>query len=906
MPSPPDDSTDAGDEHADAPARLNAALEGRYRVVRELGQGGMATVYLAEDLKHDRKVALKVLRPELAAVVGSERFLAEIKVTAGLQHPNILALHDSGEADTLLFYVMPYVEGESLGDRLERERQLPVDEAVKIATAVANALDFAHGRGVVHRDIKPDNILFQSGEPVVGDFGIALAMSAGGGERLTETGLSVGTPYYMSPEQAMGEHVGRQSDVYSLGCVLYEMLVGDPPYTGGTAQAVLGQIISGKPVRTTEKRSAVPPNVDAAIRKALEKVPADRFAGAKDFARALADTGFRHGAPDESEREAGPRATLWKRLAFTFGAMAAVLAGIQGWTALRPAPDAPEPIQVHLDLTPRLDWTLGTPGQITFSDDGDFLVYAGDDAERDGLWLRRLRSLESTFINGTERGISPAISPDGSQIAFVVLEDAEVRIVPLAGGTARTLTDGAICCLDWGEDGFVYFTSSQFSIMRVPASGGTPEAVGENSGRFEFAPSLSSDGEVLLYGSAFRLEGAEMELRARRLATGEWETVMPFVALGRLLDSGQLVGVDGQSRLFVASFDPESLAAGPSITIAEDVLQSPAAQFAIGPSGSAVYGIGASTTRQFRPVWVDRSGAVEVVDPDWIVSPGSAVANPGFSLSPDGSRVAMGVSDGQGMDIYVKQLPAGPFSRLTSDPGAEFRPRWTRDGARVTYIWGDGTGIDASRFLARRADGIGEPGILATSSRGVLEGTLSPDGWRVLRLGNAMLGGDVDIGLFAPGEDTVSVAIASEFLETGIALSPDGRWLAHVSDETGRAEVYVRSFPDPTLFKEQVSTAGGVQPVWGRSGRELYFVNEDREMVAVEVTPGDALQVGDRTPLFTIPDDVLLLENDFYAMYDVDVDEQRFMMLQAIEGAEAGRLVLMLHWLDELKGQLGR
>jgi eukaryotic-like serine/threonine-protein kinase len=281
--------------------RLNAALEGRYTVERELGEGGMATVYLARDLKHNRKVALKVLKPELAAVVGAERFLAEIETTANLQHPHVLPLFDSGEADRFLFYVMPYIEGETLADRIAREKQLPVDEALGIATSVASALQHAHDRGVIHRDIKPGNILLQDGQPVVADFGIALAVGAAGGSRLTETGLSVGTPYYMSPEQATGDQaVGPASDTYALACVLYEMLTGEPPYPGNTAQAVLGKIIQGVPVSATAVRKSIPPNVDAAIRKALEKLPADRFTGAQAFAKALGDPSFRHG--DEPRR----------------------------------------------------------------------------------------------------------------------------------------------------------------------------------------------------------------------------------------------------------------------------------------------------------------------------------------------------------------------------------------------------------------------------------------------------------------------------------------------------------------------------------------------------------------------------------------------------------------------------
>ena len=229
--------------------RLNAALTGRYRIERELGQGGMATVYLAEDVKHDRRVALKVLKPELAAVIGAERFLVEIKTTANLQHPHILALYDSGQVDGTVFYVMPYIDGESLRDRLAREKQLPVGDAVRIATEIASALDYAHRHGVIHRDIKPENILLHDGRAVVADFGIALAMSrTTGSTRLTETGMSLGTPHYMSPEQALGEKtVDARTDVYALGAVLYEMLVGEPPFTGPNSGAIMARMMTEIP-----------------------------------------------------------------------------------------------------------------------------------------------------------------------------------------------------------------------------------------------------------------------------------------------------------------------------------------------------------------------------------------------------------------------------------------------------------------------------------------------------------------------------------------------------------------------------------------------------------------------------------------------------------------------------------
>jgi serine/threonine protein kinase/tetratricopeptide (TPR) repeat protein len=269
----------------DTTARLTAALADRYTIDRELGAGGMATVYLAEDLKHDRKVAIKVLRPELAAVLGAERFLQEIKVTANLQHPHILPLFDSGEADSFLYYVMPYVKGESLRALLDRKKQLPIDRALEITKVVASALGHAHRQGVVHRDIKPENILLaDDGQPLVADFGIALAVNAAGGTRLTETGMSLGTPEYMSPEQATGDRqLEPASDIYSLGAVLYEMLVGDPPHMGNTAQAIIARIMIEKPTGIRTVRDTVPQHVEQAVMKALAKVPADRWQNADEL-----------------------------------------------------------------------------------------------------------------------------------------------------------------------------------------------------------------------------------------------------------------------------------------------------------------------------------------------------------------------------------------------------------------------------------------------------------------------------------------------------------------------------------------------------------------------------------------------------------------------------------------------
>src|SRR3981081_3827422 len=286
---------------------LRAALADRYTIEREIGAGGMATVYLARDIRHRRQVALELLDPELVAVIGGERFLAEIEVTANLQHPHLLPLFDSGEADGLLYYVMPYIDGESLRAKLTREKQLPVDEAVHIATAVASALDYAHRHGVIHRDLKPENILLHDGQPVVADFGIALAVSRAADHRITQTGISLGTPQHMSPEQATGDGtVDGRSDIYSLGVITYEMLTGEPPHTGKTTQATIAKVVMDRPRSMRLSRDTIPPHVEAAVSRALAQHPPDRFHTAREFGAALQGKGiattYETSAPDAVSR----------------------------------------------------------------------------------------------------------------------------------------------------------------------------------------------------------------------------------------------------------------------------------------------------------------------------------------------------------------------------------------------------------------------------------------------------------------------------------------------------------------------------------------------------------------------------------------------------------------------------
>ena len=462
--------------------RLQSALSDRYRLDREVGAGGMATVYLAEDVRHDRRVALKVLRPELAAVIGAERFLAEIKLTANLQHPHILPLFDSGEADGYLFYVMPFVEGETLRDRMNREKQLPVADALRITTEVASALDYAHRHGVVHRDIKPENILLHDGQALVADFGIALAASKASGARMTETGMSLGTPHYMSPEQAMGEReITARSDVYALGAVLYEMLTGDPPFTGSTAQAVVARVVTESPR----------PLVTAAAYD-----PAARGGGGADGAGEAAGRpvrqrgGIRRGACRTrryrstvvtAATAAAAGAGAHGRTGAMVYALAAALvlataAALWGWFRPRPVPPLTQ-FSLGLRTNQTLQAPLATGGaRIALSHDGRSLVYSGPAEGGNRLWVRRFDQLDASPIAGHRGGRNAVLLSRRRAGRLREGRNGDPDRLPRRRSnitlSEKVNTTGG----DWASDGYIYFEVDS-GIARMRASGGDIEPV---------------------------------------------------------------------------------------------------------------------------------------------------------------------------------------------------------------------------------------------------------------------------------------------------------------------------------------------------------------------------------------------------------------------------------------------
>jgi serine/threonine-protein kinase len=873
---------------------LKAALADRYVIEQEIGAGGMATVYLAHDVKHDRKVALKVLRPELAAVIGAERFLNEIKVTANLQHPHILPLHDSGEADTFLYYVMPFVEGDTLRDKLEREKQLGVDDAIGIARGVAAALDYAHRKGVIHRDIKPENVLIHDGQPLVADFGIALAVSAAGGSRLTETGLSVGTPQYMSPEQAMGDReLDARSDVYSLGAMLYEMLTGDPPYQGSTAQAIVAKVITEKAPSATATRDTVPPHVDAAIQKSLAKLPADRFPSAAQFAETLTDTSFT--LPREAATAAlvaEPASRRWNPLSVGLAALAALLLVSTAWGWLR---SMPPPVSRHRIVL----WDFETqPGAIRYgtaiAPDGS-IVLVDSVAGGTQLVLKERDRLEPIPLAGTEDAGAPFFSPDGAWIGFFT--DGKLRKVPRGGGGSVTLADTANTITPngaWLDDGTILFIDRSFNLRQVNEAGGETEVVVSAAeilrGVVDVSPLPGGKGAFFtacnpgcglsnVYVFDARADTARMLFEQ---AWGIWYA-----------PTGHAVYMLRDGGAFAAPFDIEALELSGSAVPVLEGARFPDLVFST--TGTLIYAAGGGfMTNREELVWVDRNGTAEIIDPGWIAD------FEYLDLSPDGTRLAVAIEDSeeQRRQLWVKELDRGPLSKLTFEGSVNYRAAWTPDGRSIAFV---SNRTDKDAPWIRRADGSGSAELLLDIDEDIWEVAWSPDGrWLVYRTAGHE---GAEIYGFRPGVDTVPVRlVSSEFNDIGPALSPDGRWLAYASDESGQFEVYVRPFPDTRDAKWQVSDDGGQEPLWAHSGRELFY-RSGSELVAAEIIVEPMFSIGERRTLFS----TFGYETDpSHRTYDVSTDDERFVMIRYPRDETSGKLVLVENWFEELKERVSQ
>jgi serine/threonine-protein kinase len=863
--------------------RLAAALAGRYRVARELGAGGMATVYLAHDERHERDVAIKVLHPDLGAALGAERFLAEIKVTAKLQHPHILPLLDSGAADGLLYYVMPYVAGETLRTRMARERQLPVADAVRLAREVASAMDYAHRQGVIHRDIKPENILLQDGNALVADFGIALAVQTAGGQRMTQTGLSLGTPQYMAPEQATGERqIDARADVYALGAVTYEMLAGEPPFTGPTVQAIVARLLAESPRPITDQRRAVPPQVEAAVFRALEKLPADRFATAAEFAEALrAGTGAMAAAP--------PRAAMgpgggWRRAA-ALAFAAAVVAGGIGWQVGRGTAGAGDDGALSTEFALRIGAFDRT--EIAISANGRRIAQSVNDSMgRRQIAIRDLGSAHVRVVPGSDGAMSPAFSPDGDTLVYVSA-DLSLRRIPVAGGTSQPLAAGASPAqLRWERDGFVYYSRNGGGLWRVRAAGGTAEELTRPDPRrrewTQWWPQLLPDGKhLLLYTYAFPPDSSRVELLT--LATRERRTVLGNAFHPRFVAPGRLLFLRDSSLMSV-DFDPESGAIrGEPTAVLGDVAWEQSDGFAgydVAEDGTLVYLRASESKVPTQLRWVDRGGRE-----------GEALTEPGQwsdpRLSPDGRSIAM-ARLGLVRQIWTMDLQRRVLSQLTRGTSSSFAPLWTPDSRALIHV-----GETPVYDLLRTDVTTGRSDTVRLSARDKHPYSITPDGRRLAFTESGLTD---EVFLLDLREGTTVPLKSGTGGEWTPAFSPDGRWLAYGGFVDGGIQVFVTAL-DGSGRRLQLSAEGGDQPRWTRGGREVVFRRGDA-VFAAAFDP-EAGRAGPPAFLFRSPDG-RRVNNGRGLNYDVTPDGSRFLMIVALRRPEALPVVVVTHWTRTL------
>ena len=813
--------------------RLAAALSDRYAIERELGAGGMATVYLAHDLKHDRRVAVKVLRPELAAVIGAERFLAEIKTTANLQHPHILPLFDSGTVEGTVFYVMPFVDGESLRDRLTREKQLPVDDALRIAREVADALQYAHEHGVIHRDIKPENILLQGGHALVADFGIALAASKVGGARMTETGMSLGTPHYMSPEQAMGEReLDARTDIYALGCVTYEMLAGEPPFTGPTAQAIVAKVVTEPAPSAQHKRATVPDSVDDAIRTALQKTPADRFRSAREFAAALVAVVPRLDRPAKR----GTQPPSWRAFAITGAALVLMAAGAF-LLVLKLVRGNPVPIASFGSAT-KITYDPGIETQPAISPDGRAVAYAAGPAGAWRIYIRQVsggRTIPLTNDSTTLQS-EPSWSADGSRIMFIAHNG--VFSAPAAGGDPRpevpAPATGSLTSAAWSPDGksvaylvgdSLWLWADQHRARLIAATrdlalcrwspNGAMIACASGNPLYTFANPQTFGNLSVSRIVVLRVRDGHPTIVSDTPSLNQspiWSPDSRWIYFisdrDRVRDIYAVrVGSDGQARS-----EPVRLTTGLGAQV-----------ISLSGDGSRLAYAAYRTTGNIWTLPVPASPPVTTEAATQLT--GGDQVTESLVASRDGHWLLYDSDLSGRSQAYRIALPGGSPERLTTDEFNDFAPDLSPDGREIVFhSWRSGS----RDIYVMPLDG-GAVQQATSGPRQEMIASWSPDGRALAYCElSATVGG---IWVARRNVDR-SWGTPVQRADSGLAprWSPDGRWLTFASSFYGGSISVLPADSGPARIIYDPTSNGGpsaVWPSWSGDGREIYFKHFD-------------------------------------------------------------------------------
>jgi serine/threonine-protein kinase len=879
-----------------------------YRIIEKIGSGGMGVVYLAHDTKLDRDVAIKVL-PEAFADDKERlaRFEREARLLASLNHPNIATLFDLQESDGLHFLVLEFVPGETLAERIAKG-PIPVDEALPFFKQIAEALEAAHGKGIIHRDLKPANIkLTPEGQVKVLDFGLAKAFGdetpqsdlseSPTATRPTQAGVILGTAPYMSPEQARGKSVDNRTDIWAFGCVLYEALTSRKPFDGETVTDIFAAIINKEPDLELLPET-LPRKIGELLRRCLRKDTSRRLQHIGDARVEIEDAMGEPSASSSSDAALVPRPKARVASPVVSALVAALVSGVAVWSLIRSGPEPPQPVKRMTINLPSTDpmvrgGTLSAP-EFALSPNGNHLVYVGIQNGIQQLYLRPLDRLEFSPIAGTEGASVPFFSLDGDWIGFFA--DGDLKKVSLAGGLPVTLCSvyGLPMGVSWSTRGAIYFASLRVSgLQRVSDSGGEPEVITtvdptQSDMVRHFRPEVLPGGEALLFEAVLRENQRSIALLL--LETGEQRVLIEEGQQPRYTSSGHILYVH-RGSLIAIPFDLEQLElVGSPVPVLEGV-QHGGLQSCFSNDGSLAYVLGetvASPESSF--VWVDRQGMEETITE-------TLVAFQPPRISPDGKRLVFGMDTaGTGPNIWTLDLARPTSTRL----GKGVRPIWSTDGEQVFF---------ASEHVSGRrdifsipADGSGEAQQLTTGAY-CLPAAVSSDG-KILISVHWSEGSGLDIGTMRLDKERESeLILQTAFDEHSAVLSPDDRWIAYVSDESGRNEVYLRPFPGAG-GRWKVSTEGGSEPMWAPDGKEIFYRIGD-QMMAVPVITDPDLALGQP---------VLLFEGRYRddpdargSFYDVSSDGRRFLMIKDKEDQSSTiQINVVLNWFEELKRRAPR